>query len=93
MNNVILQPAADPDARRNYQATVESTVALSDIQPHVTKSMLNELTLSAEGAGVRVLGVRSVHRTPWTRIQRGDVVLFAREKRFFSEADMILYCH
>ena len=89
MNNVILQPAADPYARRNYQLTVETTVALSVIQPHVTESMLKELTLYAEGGGVRVWGVRSVHRTPWTRIRRGDVVLFARDKRFFGEADII----
>jgi hypothetical protein len=89
MSYVILQPTADPYARRNYQLTVESTVSLSVIQPHVTESTLNELTLSAEGGGVRVWGVGSVHITPYTHIRRGDVVLFARDKRFFSEADII----
>jgi hypothetical protein len=89
MPNVILEPIADNAARQNYQATIESTVALSVIQTHVSLSVIEKLTISGNGEEVCVWGVRSTHKKAWERTREGDVILFSRQNRLYSEATVI----
>ena len=93
MTSVILQPAAGPDAQQHYRDTMESPVALSRIQPHVSASVMADLTTSGSGGGVRVWGVTPSGESKWNRIQPGDLVLFAGHGRFFASAQVIATAH
>ena len=93
MTRVVLQPAGSRDAQRHYRDTIESPIALSRIQPHISSSVLETLRETVTGDGVCVWGVTPSSESKWNRIQNGDTVLFAGNGRFFSASKVIAKTH
>mgnify|MGYP001166434303 CR=1 FL=1 len=89
MANIILQPASDDISRTNYEATIEKSVDISLILPHLNQETTTELNQYTREEGLHIWGVKSNHQTAWHKMQRGDLVLFARDNRFFSKAEVI----
>ena len=89
MTGVILQPASGKEAQRHYKNTIEAPVAFSRIQPHVSSSFLEALTLSGVSDGICVWEAIPGNESKWNRLRKGDVVLFSRDSRFFSKAEVI----
>ena len=93
MTSVVLQPAGSRDAQRHYRDTVESPIALSRIQPHISSSVLEMLRETVTSDGVYAWGVTPSSESKWNRIQNGDTVLFAGNGRFFSASKVIAKTH
>ena len=93
MTSVVLQPAGSRDAQRHYRDTIESQIALSRIQPHISSSVLETLRETVTGDAVCVWGVTPSSESKWNRIQNGDTVLFAGNGRFFSASKVIAKTH
>ena len=70
---VLIQPASNPDARRHFVNTIENRVPLGRIQPHIPANLFATLSARYEEGYACVWGVRPRGRTPWLRIQPGDV--------------------
>ena len=80
---IILQPASGADARRHYEDTIENSVPLSRIEPFLRPGLMASIRARFPG-GVRVWGVTPPNEGKWTRVQRGDIALFARDGRYIS---------
>jgi hypothetical protein len=95
MNKIILQPARDPAAVRNYQQTVVGTISILSIAAYLSKAQQNDLWQIYPSGTVRVWGARAQGNgaTKWGRIATGDITLFAREKMIFSSAVVTYKLH
>lgn len=83
---LILQPCGDADALEHYVGTIQNTVQISKILPHLPVSD-REKVAGAFPAAVAVWGVtpgkNGTNTRKWTRMQIGDVALLYRQKQFF----------
>lgn len=82
MPRVILQPFGNKDARDHFNDTIKRPVSIEVIAEHLP-SIASELKTLTGKSEVPMWGVTpgksDVNRSKWNRVQRGDVVLFARE--------------
>jgi len=82
----VQQPASGKAAAEHYQKTVVNPVPLARIAPHVTRSVMDELESIYPDGNAWIWGATSGREGEWVRIEPGDLVLFYRDKRFFSSA-------
>ena len=90
---IILQPASGPDARRHYDHTIAHPVPLEDIAPVLAPSDLESLNPLCPGGTVAIWGVTPSKIGQWSKMGRGDTVLFSRERQLFARAEVIYKCH
>ena len=92
MQQVILQPCADPTAQANYQRTIEHYVSLGDIKPYLTPEQEAKVKALYPGGMLQIWGVNDgkneINRRKWQKIKRGDVVFFAWESTMHSSASV-----
>jgi hypothetical protein len=95
MNKIILQPARDRAALRNYQNTVIGTVSIASITVYLNEAQQNDLWEIYPSGAVRIWGARAQGNgaTKWNRIATGDIALFARHKMIFSSAAVTYKFH
>jgi hypothetical protein len=84
MSLVVLQPASNDVARTNYTKTVKRLIELEKVRSHVPSQIHNQLIELYPEGEAPIWGVKPKHRKPWERIQKGNVILFARDNAVFS---------
>ncbi|GAA4842303.1 hypothetical protein GCM10025787_24440 [Saccharopolyspora rosea] len=78
MTNVLIQPCANPVARRNWRKTIDQEITFSSA-PYaaaLTASELGELTSLHSGGAAMFWGRTSFHDKAMSSVRTGDVVLF-----------------
>ncbi|WP_102335729.1 HNH endonuclease [Salimicrobium jeotgali] len=98
MQQVILQPTGNRGARANYQNTIKREVPMEKIAQFLEEDTIEELQrLMNYSNGVPTWGVTpgksGVNINKWNKVQRGDVTLFAAEKRVYSAGTVVLKVH
>lgn len=87
---VIVQPAGNPEGRRNYSKTVENPIPLITTQQHLNASDQAQLQKLHPSGAVPVWGTtpgeRGQMETRWNRIASGDTVLFTGKNKVFKIA-------
>lgn len=88
MNNIILQPSGNKDAREHYNDTIKHPVNLSEIENFLSpndKIILQEIYPKKE---CRIWGVTpgGNNLTKWNRINEGDVTLFSKSGGIYASA-------
>jgi hypothetical protein len=85
---VALCPAAHPQARANFSATVINSIPLDQIKvpPLVVGSVVAERLMKIGDTSVRAWGVSSKHKQTWERVQLGTVFLFSRFNKIVGSA-------
>lgn len=87
---VIVQPAGNPEGRKNYSKTVESPIPLSTTQQHLHASDQAQLQKLHPSGAVPVWGTtpgeRGQMESRWNRIASGDTVLFTGKSKVFKIA-------
>lgn len=88
MSKVILQPSGNKDAREHYDDTIENSVSLSKIKPHVSPEEFKVLNDIYPNGECKVWGVTpgGSNLTKWNRIESGDVTLFSKDKKIYASA-------
>ena len=90
MTLVILQPAGNQGGREHYVDTVENLVELSScsslVAPQVQRVLETAHPSGFAGMWGVVPGQKDVNIGKWNRINVGDVVLFAADKKIRSSA-------
>lgn len=85
---VILQPAGNKGGREHYVDTIENTVNLEKFQSLIDAKVYSQLIESHPTGFAAIWGVvpgnSSGNFNKWQRISRGDLVLFAADKRVQS---------
>ena len=92
MPQVIVQPAAGLEARRHFTNTIERSVPLTRIQPHMSEADYRRLAAFYDGDHVWVWGATPGVYSRWARIHTGDIVMFYRDKRFIRTAKVTFPC-
>jgi len=82
MKKIILQPAADKASERHFKHTVINSIRIADILEFITHNEAERLRENYPSGEFKVWGI-----TPsdgkvksWSKINRGDTVLFAKSK-------------
>lgn len=87
---VIVQPARNPEAKRNYRRTVDSPVSLDEARPYLNDDDWRRLSTLHPAGRVPLWGTtageRGQLRTRWSRISTGDTVLFTGKGEVFKVA-------
>lgn len=87
---VIVQPAGNPEGRRNYAKTVENPIPLTTTQQHLAASDQAQLQKFHPSGAVPVWGTTSGERgqmeSRWNKISSGDTILFTGKNRVFKVA-------
>ena len=88
MSKVILQPSGNKDAREHYVDTIQNSVNLKSIKPHISNTEYNVLQEIYPSGECKVWGVTpgGHNITSWNKIERGDVTLFSKEGAIYSSA-------
>lgn len=92
MTQVILQPASGVHPTEHYRETIEKPVPLERIRPHISDELFVTLKgLYPEGRALVWGAIPGVQNTPkWDRMQTGAIVLFYKDKKFISSAQLTL---
>ena len=92
MTQVILQPASGKHPTEHYRETIENSVPLVRIRPHISDELFASLQgLYPEGRALVWGAIPGEQNTPkWDRMQTGALVLFYKDKRFISSAQLTL---
>jgi len=92
---VVLQPIGQ--AATNFQNTIVTPVSLSILEPHLTAIDLKYLAETYPEGVAPVWGVapgrNGQNRRRWQRMNIGDLVLFAKQGRFFSSGEVAWKVH
>ncbi|CAJ1001015.1 HNH endonuclease [Brevibacillus aydinogluensis] len=90
MNNVILQPAANGDAKQHYIDTIVNPVELSRIARYLEDEHVQKLKEIYPDQAIPTWGVTpgttNGNIPKWNRIQTGDITLFSGNGGIFSSA-------
>ena len=90
MTQVILQPAAGPEAQEHYQNTIARARSLVELGPYLSPSDRATLARLCPSGEVRIWGAVPGKNTPlWERMQPGDQVLFYQDGRFVTVCTLI----
>ncbi len=83
-------PASDAYGREHYTDTIQLKVNKSKINEFVKDKKITDLLIEENYAiwGVKK-GKSNVNHTKWLRMNRGDICLFYRDKRFFSAGKVL----
>lgn len=97
MSKIILQPAGSSDASEHYVDTIENPVDINRIRQFVSQKQYQRLSELYRDGKVPVWGVvpgkNKVNLGKWSRIESGDVTLFARKKQIFASAVVSFKMH
>jgi hypothetical protein len=97
MLNIIIQPTGNKDAEAHYENTVKNPVDITKIGQFVEKDVFTKLQSMYKNGKVPVWGVTPAKNksniTQWKKIQKGDIALFAANKRFFASAVVTIKIH
>ncbi len=88
MSKIILQPSGNKDSREHYQDTIENSVALEKVKPHISNHDFKILKSIYPSGFCKVWGVTpgGNNLTKWNRIETGDVTLFSRKGGIYASA-------
>ena len=88
MNNIILQPSSNKDAREHYLDTIENPVKLKSIEPFLDSKTLIILNDIYTDGNCFIWGVTpgGNNITKWNRINKGDVTLFSKSGGIYASA-------
>ncbi|MRG48582.1 HNH endonuclease [Chitinophaga sp. SYP-B3965] len=96
MSKIILQPCANLIAQSNFRNTIENSVSLRKVLPFVTPEEAKELRKFYPSGKLQVWGVQprnGLNEKKWTRITRGDIALFSKNKTIFTTGIVTLTLH
>ncbi len=87
MNNIILQPTGNKDARKHYFDTIQNPVDINVIKKFVDVSLFNKISAIYPNGKVYIWGVtngkNNVNEKRWAKIKSGDVTLFSQDGKIF----------
>ena len=88
MNNLILQPAGNADAREHYLNSVNESISIDSILNHLSSEQAQLLYEVYPSGKFKCWGVTpsNTNINKWNRVQSGDVTLFARQGKIFAKA-------
>ncbi|MDB4130793.1 hypothetical protein N9600_01405 [Flavobacteriaceae bacterium] len=88
MNNIILQPSSNKDAREHYVDTIENSVPLKSIESFLDSKTLSILNDIYANGNCFIWGVTpgGSNITKWNRIEKGDVTLFSKSGGIYASA-------
>lgn len=90
MTHVVLQPTANADGRAHYRQTIENPVSRSTWSQHVSQEVKDALDLRFPDGNIPFWGVtpgtKLANSKKWSRMDAGDIVLFAKNGSYFSRA-------
>ena len=90
MSQVVLQPTANADGRAHYRQTIETLVPRSVWSPFTTVEVTQALDARFPAGNIPFWGVtpgnKLANRKKWSRMDAGDIVLFAKNGSYFSRA-------
>jgi len=83
-------PASDAYGRKHYTDTIQLKVSKSKIKNFVKDREITNLITEESYAvwGVKK-GKSNINHTKWLRMERGDICLFYRDKKFFSAGKVL----
>jgi hypothetical protein len=97
MSLVVLQPCGNQGSREHYRDTIENKVPLETLQRHINSADFRALQALCPSEEVAVWGVTpgktGQNLKKWTRMNPGDVMLFAKDGGFFSLGTLAYKCH
>lgn len=90
MNKIILQPAADKDSAIHFQDTVINFIRIDHVRKSLSQEQNAQLEAIYPSGRFRVWGVTKgdgmTKVNSWKKINRGDIVLFAKNKTIYASA-------
>ena len=87
MNQIILQPAGNKDAKKHYNDTIENSVNIREIIPFLNNkdiNIINRLYSNSAPVWGVTPGSNLSNRNKWLRVKIGDVCLFAKDNYIFA---------
>ncbi len=94
MSNLFLVPAGDPRARENFERTVQRRIAVGDLERlGATTAKLARSARGGVGAWGTKPGQDDRHVGTWSRMERGDWVLFYFDGLFPVSARILTRAH
>lgn len=95
MTKVVFQSAADRMSAENLEKTLLNPVTLSELSTLQGSSDLEELQTIYPGNMARIGGVKrgkdDEQKAEWSKLERGDVVLFKKDEEIFLSG-IVTYC-
>ncbi len=93
MTQVILQPTSNDSARKHYVDTIENPVSISSIKKYLNDDIKHELIKSFPSGLIFLWGLtpgqNGININKWKKINQGDIVLFARDKKIYSSGTVV----
>lgn len=93
MTQVILQPTSNSSARQHYFDTVENPVSISSIENFLDQDLKHNLLRSFPNGLIFLWGLtpgkNGANINKWKKINQGDIVLFARDKKIYSSGTVV----
>ena len=90
MAQVILQPAGNKGAREHYENTIANPVPLDRLRRFIDEELANDLARIHDSNEIPVWGVtpgkNNVNAKKWNKIKKGDVALFAANKKLWASS-------
>jgi len=90
---IALQPCANTVAYKNYQNTIENHIILKGAEPYMNNDDFMKLEQLYPDGHAPVWGVMSARVDDWKKLSVGDIVLFYKEKKFFSKGTVTYKLH
>ena len=87
---ILIQPAADKAAKRNYEETIVEGVWIEQLKNSLSESEFNEIK-ELNLSKIKMWGMvptekNEEERKEWVELKKDDWVLFYAEKKFFYVA-------
>ena len=93
MTQFILQPTSNDSARQHYVDTIENPVSISSIEKYLKDDVKQELLKSFPSGLIFLWGLtpgqNGININKWKKINQGDIVLFARDKKIYSSGTVV----
>lgn len=97
MNQVVLQPTGNKDAREHYENTIQSPVNIKRFEKFLKADEFKALNKIYPSGDVTVWGVtpgkNDVNGGKYNKMKVGDITLFAANKTIFAKATTTLMLH
>lgn len=90
---IIAQPCSSPQSISHYEETVINKVDLIRIRENVTEELYQLISGLIDTEDVHIWGIMNsesnVNKKKWNKINKDDIVIFYRNKEFFSKGTIV----
>lgn len=84
---LILQPCGKDVSKEHYENTIEGMkVDIDTLKEYITEEEYNDLIQIYPTKKCMIWGIMEANKKKWEKISRGDITLFAGNKKFFTSA-------